>query len=189
MDMTELLLGLLLENTYLILTLGVFVGALGLPLPTTLLIIAAGAFAAQGFADFGIIVAIVAITAAIGDSIGYFLGGKIGLFQHKLPKFAQKILNSGRSQFSGCSGRMIFLSRFLFTAIGTPINLLSGIYSCSYRRFIPFVTGGELVWAIEMTAIGYWFGANIEMVYEFIGNISAIAVILLGIYVVGKRIR
>ena len=188
MDLSEILLGLLLENTYLILGLGVFAGALGVPIPTTLLIIAAGAFSAQGFADFKVIIVIVTLTAVFGDCIGFFVGGKLTSFQNRLPSFIKKILDSGKSSFHGCSKKMIFFSRFLFTAIGTPINILSGFYMCKFRNFIPYVFAGELIWALEMTFVGYWFGTNIELIYEFMGNISMISVILLAIYVVYKKL-
>ncbi len=45
---------------------------------------------------------------------------------------------------------------------------------------------GEAVWAMEMAGLGYLFGANIEHLYSVVGNLTAVAVVLLGVWVVAR---
>jgi membrane-associated protein len=56
----------------------VFISAIGLPLPTSLVLLTAGAIAARG--DFNIVLLIgISITASsCGDKVGYFIGSGWG---------------------------------------------------------------------------------------------------------------
>src|SRR5579859_3067144 len=68
------LLSFLLAYGYIALALSAFVGAAGAPLPISLMLLAAGAFSAQG--DFNIVFLLVIATAAsvAGDCAGYLVG-------------------------------------------------------------------------------------------------------------------
>jgi len=65
--MLNLFLSYLLIYKYAILFSVVFVTSFGLPLPATALIVAAGAFAAQGYFDFWNIFVCVFIASTLGD--------------------------------------------------------------------------------------------------------------------------
>src|SRR5437588_10493679 len=63
---------------YPALWLMVFIASVGTPLPISLVLLAAGAFAALG--DFNIVLLIITATSAsvCGDSLGYFIGRNWG---------------------------------------------------------------------------------------------------------------
>lgn len=188
-SLSDALLSRLVTNTYPVLAVSVVLGSAGIPAPTSLLVIAAGAFAARGFANLFVVMVIAALGASFGDTLGYLIGAKVGSSGERLPGFLAKTLETERASFSGCRPSLVFTSRFLFTPLIIPVNLLAGMYGCAYRQFIPYVLSGETVWAVEMAGLGYVFGANIELVNDVVGNLTAVAVLLLGVWVVVRRLQ
>ncbi len=187
--LSDALLARLVTNTYPVLAVGVVLASAGIPAPSSLLVIAAGAFAARGFANLFVVMVIAALGSSLGDTILYFIGVKVGSSADRLPGFLAKAIETERVSFSGCQPSLVFTSRFIFTPLIIPVNLLAGMYGCAYRQFIPYVLGGETVWAVEMAGIGYVFGANIELVNDVVGNLTVVAVLLLGVWVVFKRLQ
>ena len=164
----------------------VFIAAVGAPLPTSLVLLAGGAFAALG--DFNIfLLGIIATTASTcGDNVGYFIGRRWGskvLLWLQHPRWQRFISprNLARAQayFQRRGGWAVFLTRFLFSALGGTTNLLAGADLYSYRRFLLADIAGEAVGAIIALSLGYLFGASWEAVGRILGAISILAFALL----------
>ncbi len=170
------LISWLQQYGYPVLWLSTFVAAVGLPLPINFVLLAAGAFAALG--DFNLVLlAILAVSASMsGDSVGYYIGRRGGgKFFHWLEEqrrfrfISPSALARSRAYFAKRGGWAIFLSRFLFTALGGTINLLAGAEVYPYRRFLIYDAGGELLGALIPLGLGYIFEAS----WEAVGNILA----------------
>ncbi len=71
-------LHLLHEYGYPMLWLTVFIAAIGLPLPTSLVLLAAGAFAAHGDFNIALLIGIIITASSCGDNVGYFIGRSWG---------------------------------------------------------------------------------------------------------------
>jgi len=133
-NLLSTILTLFQDYGYPALWISVFVAAIGLPIPVVLVLLAAGAFAALG--DFNIMLLfIISFTALVcGDNVSYLIGRLWGSktlnwvehskrWNRLIPP--QTIVRS-RNYFQHRGGWAIFLSRFLFSALGGIINLLSG---------------------------------------------------------------
>ncbi|GER85719.1 MAG: DedA family protein [Thermogemmatispora sp.] len=162
----------------------VFVGAAGIPLPITLLLLAAGAFAVLGDYNLGLLVVLAMSAAVAGDSVGYSLGRRWGSRlldylehspRHWIP---QQALSRARQLFHQRGGWAIFLGRTVFSAIGVPITLLSGAERYPYRKFLLFDALGELVGVGLPLSLGFLFGASWEAVGEILGTISLLLLAL-----------
>jgi len=173
---------------YPALWLFVFIAAVGVPLPTSLVLLASGAFAALG--DFNIIVlGIIAVTASTsGDSVGYFIGRRWGskvLLWLQRPRWQRLVSprNFARAQayFQRRGGWAVFLTRFLFSALGGITNLLAGAELYPYRRFLFADIMGEASGAAIALLLGYLFGASWEAVGNILGAISLLAFALLAV--------
>lgn len=68
------ILALLVQYGLPVLAAVVFVASAGLPVPASLLLIAAGAFVAQGHFPHLMTVVLATLAAVAGDSIGFLLG-------------------------------------------------------------------------------------------------------------------
>ncbi|MEO8973836.1 MAG: DedA family protein [Ktedonobacteraceae bacterium] len=173
---------------YPALWLFVFIAAVGIPLPTSLVLLASGAFAALG--DFNIFVlGIIAVTASTcGDNVGYFIGRRWGskvLLWLQRPRRRRLIsprnLVRAQAYFQKRGGWAVFLTRFLFSALGGITNLLAGAELYPYRRFLFADITGEATGAAIALLLGYLFGASWEAVGNILGAISLLAFALLAV--------
>ena len=173
------------EFGYPVLWLCAFVSAFGLPIPTILLLLAAGAFAALG--DFNIVILIlVAFTASVcGDNLGYIVGRRFGTrflnwlaHRRRLRLITPQRLEQTQEYFNRHGAWAIFLSRFFIIALGGIINLLAGTEQYNYPRFLLFDVLGELLGAMIPLFLGYLFSASWEAIGNIIGLISLLALSL-----------
>lgn len=186
------LLTLLQDYGYVVLWVVVFISAAGLPLPVSLLLLAAGAFAAQG--DFNLVsLAAVAISAFVaGDNFGYLIGRRWGSrvliwleTSGKVRFIKPKTIARSRAYFHRLGGWAVFLSRFLVPALGGAINLLAGAEFYPYQRFLVYDISGETIAALLSLVLGYIFGASWDAVGDILGSFSffilaSLIVLLLG---------
>lgn len=73
-SLLSILLHGLHQYGYPVLWLIIFMAAVGLPLPASLVLLAAGAFAARGDFNIALLIGITITAASCGDSVGYFIG-------------------------------------------------------------------------------------------------------------------
>lgn len=175
---------------YPILWLGVFIAAVGLPIPTTLLLLATGAFAALG--DFNIFLVVpLTLTASVsGDSIGYLLGRHIGSRvlswlerQQRFRLVSSQNIIKARQAFERRGGWAIFLTRFLFSALGGITNIIAGADDYPYSRFLVYDIGGEILGALIPLLLGYIFGASWEAIGDVLGAASGLLLALASVVV------
>jgi membrane protein DedA with SNARE-associated domain len=161
-----------------------FFGALGIPFPGTLIVIAVGAFCREGFLSWQTTGLIAWICVVLGDCTGYAVG-----YYAREP--ARRRL--GRSEqwaraesfFQRWGGTSVFLTRFLFTGIAAPVNVIAGMGNISFRTFLFFDATGEAIWVFGYGGLGYLFGSQWELVSAFISNFGGL---LLGVGLLGVGI-
>jgi membrane protein DedA with SNARE-associated domain len=152
----------------------VFIGAMGVPFPGTLIVIAAGAFAKQGLLSWHT-TGLVSLTCVVaGDSLSYAMGHFVRepvlrRFQDS-PKWIQ-----AESTFNRWGGMSVFWTRFLITSIAVPVNLIAGTSGFGFRRFFLYDLVGEGIWIFGYGGLGYLFGTQWEAVSELLSNVSGLA--------------
>lgn len=168
----------------------VFVAAAGLPLPTVLLLLAAGAFASLGDFNLALLLLLALSASVCGDSLGYWIGRQWGtkvLNWLERPRqrslVSPRIVERSRKEFARNGGWAIFLSRFLISALGGVINLLAGADPYPYRRFLVFDVLGETLGVGIPLLLGYAFGASWEAVGSVLGAFSSLVLVLLMVIV------
>jgi membrane-associated protein len=159
----------------------VFISALGLPIPATLIVIAGGAFIREGFLPWHTTGLIALICVVLGDCIGYAVG-------HYARRPVLRRLGQSdqwaRAEdfFQRWGGMSIFLTRFLITGIATPVNVMAGMGNISFRTFLMYDVSGEAIWVFGYGSLGYLFGSQWEVVSEFISSFGGL---ILGIVLLG----
>lgn len=195
-NLLSLLLTFLQSYGYLALWITVYVAAVGIPIPITLLLLAAGAFAALG--DFNLaLLFVISFSALIcGDNTGFWIGriwGSRALNWIERSKRWNRLIRprriaQSRQYFRHRGGWAIFLSRFLFSALGGIINLLSGSELYPYRYFLLFDSPGEALGAIIPLSLGFVFGASWEAVGDVLGYSSFLILSMLIVIVLVSRL-
>ena len=169
-----------------------FLGALGVPIGASILVIAAGAFSQQGILDWRFASVLGLIGCIIGDAISF----GIGYFARDWVD--ARIANSttwknARDTFDSRGGMAVYLTRFLITALAVPTNLIAGGSGIRFRRFMTYDTFGELTWILLYGGLGYWFGSQWEVVSDFVSNFGwfllGLTLLVAGIYLGTLRMK
>lgn len=161
-----------------------FLAALGAPLPASLLLIAAGAFAQQGFLDWLPVGIYGLLGAVFGDAIGFGIGFYARKWVSKRIERSATWQNA-RDTFESRAGLAIYLTRFLVTALAVPTNWIAGGSGIPFRHFMMYDSFGELTWIVLYGGLGYVFGSQWELVSDFIGNFGGL---ILGLVILGAGI-
>jgi membrane-associated protein len=169
----------------------VMLGSAGLPVPGVVLVIAAGALVQQG--ELGLLWAIgLACGAAVaGDNIGYAIGrfGGRRLARRISRRFgAEGQLRHAEALAGKWGGLGIFLSRWLLTPFGAPLNLASGMADYPYLRFLLFDISGEILWAVGYVLLGELLSDRIGTVMDLIGQLPWVVIGLIGAVLTGRSI-
>ncbi len=160
-------------------------GALGLPVGASVVVIAAGAFSQQGILEWPSAIAIGLVGAVIGDMLSYSMGHYAKGWTQKRFGNSPVWINASES-FQNNAGWAIFLTRWLVTAVAIPTNLIAGGSGYKFSRFLVYDASGELIWIVLYGGLGYWFGSEWELVYEFISNFGGL---ILGLVIFGFGIK
>ena len=160
-------------------------GALGFPVGASVVVIAAGAFSQQGILEWPAAIAIGLAGAVVGDMLSYSLGHYAKGWTQKRFGNSQTWISATQS-FHNQAGLAIFFTRWLVTAIAIPINLIAGGSGYKFTHFLLYDITGEFTWIVLYGGLGYWFGSQWELVYDFISNFGGL---VLGIVVLGFGIK
>jgi membrane protein DedA with SNARE-associated domain len=138
MDLQTILLDAMATYGAFALFGAILLAAIGVPLPATFLLVAAGSFVTQGELDLWSVLVAGALGAILGDHIGYGVG-RIGghrFVQQMAQRFnGQPMLTHAESTMQRWGGIGVFLSRWLLTAAGPYVNLTSGLMGSSISPF------------------------------------------------------
>lgn len=175
----------------------IILSAIGIPTGSTLMVIAAGAFAYAG--EFNIIILLleVWIFAAIGDIIAYYLWKTVGVklllrfsrfktyFEPKLSKMHIYLERHGKGK--------VFFTRFLVSAMCPSINAAAGVAKYELFAFSVFASLGELLWTCMYLGLRYWFADSwdtiIPVVTQLTEALAYLSILIAIIYFLIKLFR
>lgn len=180
-DLTDVLLTGLLNYGAILLGVTLFLSALGVPLPATMLVMATGAFSRQGVLSLQEAAGVGVVAAVAGDACSYALGRFAGDLLTSRLKDAEAWRSAERS-FARWGSWTVFLSRFLLTPIALPVNLLAGSTRFSWPRFMAAVVVGEVIWVLLFGGLGLLFADNWEALSQWASDLSGL---LVGVLLVG----
>ena len=168
------------------------VGAIGVPLPSTLLLLSTGALLAQGDIDATTVFAAAATAAILGDQIGYQIGRRAGVLLESRYGGNGGIaanLAKARAFSRKWGGPGVFFSRWLVSPVGPWINITSGMAAYPWARFTAWGVAGEIVWVILFLGMGYGFSRSIEDLATLTSNLSWLILGIAATAFLGYRVR
>jgi membrane-associated protein len=185
--MLALILSYLLVYKYLALFFIAFLASFSVPLPSTAILLASGAFAAQGYLNFYLVLLAGWLGNIAGDSAIYYVAryfGKeilerIGLRRLLVSKKFIKLENG----FADHAASAIFLSRFLVPSLGSPVDILAGLAKVSFKKFIILEVTGELIYEILYGGLGYLFVSQWQNIYQILENLTLILIIIMALVI------
>lgn len=169
----------------------ILLASIGIPLPATFLLVAAGSFVTQGEMNLWSVLLAGALGAIIGDHIGYGIG-RIGgrTFVHRVgQRFnAGGMLTQAEATMARWGGLGIFLSRWLLTAVGPYVNLTSGLMGYHLLRFSFWDIIGELLWVGLYVQIGRFFSDQLATISDALGDLTWVVLGVVAILFIGYKL-
>lgn len=162
--------------------------AIGVPLSTGVMVMAAGAFSYIGEYNFFSLFAEIWFFAAITDGVGYWfwrLFGKL-IFQRlpRLDKYFNPRLLRVRTLLDSWGSYIVILSRFPLSNLGSLTNATAGITKFSFLSFISMAFVGEFFWVAVYLGLGYWFGDAWYTAYSLLTELGLWLILLILLAVV-----
>ncbi len=174
--------------TYGAVFLTVLAEYVGIPIPSSMVLVLSGTIAARGQLNPSAVVAIAFVAASLGDSLWFVIGrmrGEIFIKGYcKLSLGSRDCVRRTKDLFLRFPRTSLLLGKFV-PGVSTFVVPVAGFSGTHYGEFLRFDSGGIFLWASSMIAIGYgsgeWIHNNIVMgAYRL--KLSVLAV-LIGILV------
>jgi membrane protein DedA with SNARE-associated domain len=159
------LLEFLLHHGYLVLVVWVFLEQVGLPVPSSPLLLAAGALAGTGHMNLVASLALAVCASSASDMLWYQLGHRKGIkvlrWLCRISLEPDSCVRRTEMLFEQQGARSLLVAKFIpgLSAVATP---LAGIFHMRLRRFLLFDTLGALLWAGTFLGLGYVFADQLE---------------------------
>jgi membrane-associated protein len=173
-DIATALIAWLAVYTYPVAALTVLVGSIGVPLPSAMVVLAAGSISSEGDPDFWLLFGIILIAAVVGDVTSYSLGrwashlvvdrvgSKIGLTPERI--------EAAERRFDRWGGLAVLVTRFLLTGLALPTNLAAGAGTYPLARFLAYAVAGEAIWTGQFLALGWLFGPSWVSLLDYLDD-------------------
>ncbi|MBN8518776.1 MAG: DedA family protein [Candidatus Accumulibacter phosphatis] len=146
-------------------------------LPGDSLLFVAGALAALGGMQIGVLLAVLIVAAVLGNMLNYQIGRYLGpkVFQWEQSRFFNRTaLDKTRAFYEKHGGKTLVISRFL-PLFRTFAPFVAGIGAMNYGKFAFFNLIGGVSWAGSLTLAGYWFG-NLPWIQQ---NLTLVIVVII----------
>jgi membrane-associated protein len=129
-------------------------------LPGDSLLFVAGALAAAGGMQIGLLIVLLVIAAVLGDAVNYAVGAWFGpkVFRWESSRFFNRsAFDRTHAFYERHGGKTVIIARFM-PLIRTFAPFVAGVARMRYARFAMFNVSGALLWVVSLTLAGYWFG-------------------------------
>jgi membrane-associated protein len=131
-------------------------------------------------------IALICVSAILGDQAGYMFGKKVGPALFKRPDsrlFKQENVTKAHEFFEKHGPKSLVLARFV-PIVRTFTPIIAGVSGMKYRTFLIFNVVGGILWGAGVTLLGAWLGQidfvrkNIEAMLILIVLISVLPIII-----------
>lgn len=177
-----------LQYGYLIIFGWVLLEQLGIPLPSTPILITAGTLTATHHMRIGWVLLAVVIGSAISDSIWFHLGGRYGSAVTRwLCKFSLEAASCVRKTEDLLirNGTKTLLVAKFIPGLNSMAAPLAGQSKLPYRIFLIYDIAGTLLWGTSFVLLGRFFGDAISRNSSLLHWVSRSALALVLFIIVG----
>jgi membrane protein DedA with SNARE-associated domain len=186
----------IIRNGHVVLFAGVFAEQIGLPLPSTPLLLSAGALIAYGKLNIVFSIGLAAVASLLADTLWYYLGRIKGVsllsFLCKISLDRNSCVRKAKDFHVRYGARSLLVAKFI-PGVNTAAPPLAGIFSMNLSRFLFFDALGTFVWVGLFIGLGLLFSKQFDQVVSYIvvfsENLTAIAIGSLAAYILWKYVQ
>jgi membrane protein DedA with SNARE-associated domain len=172
----------------------------GVPTPGETILIAAAVYAGAGKLSIVVVVLIAWVAAVLGDNIGYAIGAfggrRLVVRYGRYVLITEERLDKAGSFFERHGGKVVVVARFI-EGLRQVNGIVAGTSAMTWRRFLVFNALGAALWVGTWSAVGYFAGNHITVIYEQVTRyslylaigIAVVLVVLIARAVIRRRRR
>lgn len=178
----------LVKHGYVVLFAAVLAQQLGLPLPSTPFIVAAGALARSGQLSFIAVLVIASGAALVADLVWFEIGRRRGArvlqFLCRISLEPDYCVRRTENSFARHGAQTLIIGKIVpgISVLATP---MAGVYGLSRARFVLFDSLGILLWIGIFELLGYIFSDQLEDVVAYASRFGGLLFALLAGGLVG----
>jgi len=169
-------------NGYLIFFGWICGNRLGIPLPATPALLAAGALAGSGELRFGLVLLLAVVATLISDTVWYELGKRYGArilrFLCRFSMQPDTCMQRAESFLTRHGLKSLLITKFL-PGMNRTVLPLTGVYHVSYSRFFVFDLFGAVIWAGAYSGLGFAFSDKFELALRHARSLGIYGAVLL----------
>lgn len=173
--MIDTILGLVPSYGAYLVALCVALSCLAVPLPSSMLVLAAGGFAASGDLDLWQVGLGAFAGFVIGDQIAYQIGKRGGIaVKARLAKGPKRAAMIGKAEsFVDRHGSWAVLaSRTIVSPLGPYVGFVGAAAGMTWMRFTFPAVFGAANWSAGYAGLGYAFADRIADIANLLGNLA-----------------
>lgn len=170
-----------------------------IPFPSEVVVPPAAYLASQGQMDINMVVLAGVCGSLVGAAVNYFLALFLGRpLIYKLAEFKimrlmmvnKKNLDKADKHFNEYGNISTFLGRLL-PGIRQLISIPAGFARMHFAAFIFFTFLGSSIWIIILAALGYWFGAQQELITQYLleFTLAFVVIVLVSIVIIALKVN
>jgi len=173
---------ILIGHGYLILLAWVFLEQVGLPLPSSPLLLAAGALSGVGKMNIFYALSLSVTASVTADIIWYELGRRKGVkvvqWLCRISLEPDSCVRRTEGVFERQGAKSLLVAKFIpgLNVVATP---LAGIFQMQFGRFLLFDSLGALLWAGTFLFCGFLFSDQLEVIAKDAATLGGWLVVLL----------
>jgi membrane protein DedA with SNARE-associated domain len=163
---------------------------IGLVVPGDVVIALGGIEAARGELSVEWVIVAAVLAAVAGESIGYWIGRRYGMgLIRRLPLVRRLIprLEAAERYFATHGRKTVAIGRFA-TAAGAFIPFVAGVARMPFGRFLAVDIPAIIIWASGITAVGYLFGSNLDLVERLLSRFGLVMLALFLLFIFGRAL-
>lgn len=171
--MTDTLLALVPTYGSWLVLVALLLSCLALPVPSSILVMTAGGFAASGDLVLWQVQAMALAGFVVGDQIAYALartGGRSLITRLRRRPGTDRLFSRAQMLLDRHGLLAVFLSRTVFSPLGPYLGYLSGSLGLPWLSFTLAAVAGALCWCAGYSLLGYAFATQIADIALMIGN-------------------
>ena len=156
-----------------------FLSCLLVPIPTSLMMLTAGALAAAGDISIPPLLAATFAGAVLGDQAGYMVGrfgGAPVIERLERAPSRRAVVARARILVDERGGIGVFFSTWALAPLGPYVNIVAGATGLKWRRFTLWDILGEAIWVNLYIWLGYAFSGSVATVAEILGDVVGLVV-------------
>jgi membrane protein DedA with SNARE-associated domain len=172
----------LVKHGYVVLFASVLAQQLGVPLPSTPFIVAAGALAHSGHLSFAAVLFVACCAAMMADlvwfEIGRLRGARVLQLLCRISLEPDYCVRRTENSFARYGAKTLVFGKLVpgVSVVATP---MAGVYGMPHSRFLLFDGLGILLWIGTFALLGYLFSDQLEDVVAYASRFGGLLFVLL----------